>query len=257
MRTIIWIVLFLIGLAGVVLPSIYLYTASQLPQLESEYDLETHLRLSIEGERMSIRSGRYEDEQRSHKFEKPDFTRLPHDLVAVYISQMGCPRFFTTPREDGPRWAWRMVAGLMGGELDGDGWCERYLAIQLAHALGIKGELQITVAAHKIHGFLQKDQLIAYTFASMYFDRGVVGVNDAAWELYRKDISKFDLAELAEFTLALPIHGYYQDIKDCKNASITKVNRDHILNTLGNHALVPPDKVSAALKRGVACLQVP
>lgn len=257
MRTVAWIVLFLIGLTGVVVPSVYLYTASQLPRLESEYDLETHLRMSIEGERMSIRAGRYDDENRSHKFAKPEFAKLPHDLIALYISQMGCPSFFRTPREDGGRWAWRLAASIAGVELEGDGWCEKYLARRIAGALGIKGTLQTTVAANKLHTFLQKDELVAWDFSSMYFERGIVGVNDAAWELYRKDLNDMTLPELAEFTLALPIHGYYQDLRECKNASLIKQNRDAILTQLGNQGLVPPEKVRDALRAPVACLRVP
>jgi len=256
-RTIVWLVLFLVGLSGVVIPGVYFHTASQLPRLESEYDLETHFRLSIEGERMSIRAGRYEEPARSHKFEKPEFARLPHDLIALYISQMGCANFFRTPREEGPAWGWRMLVGLMGVQPDGDGRCERYLALRLAQTLGIRGDLQTTVAANKIHGFLQKDQLIAYDLATMYFDRGVVGVEDATWELYGKAPEDLDLAELAEFTMALPIHGYYQALKECKNAAIIKQNRDYILDLLGSHALVPPEKIEAAKQRGVACLGVP
>lgn len=256
-RAIIWIGLFLLGVMGIVLPGVYLYTANGLPRLESEYDLETQLRMSIEGERMSIRAGQFQDHARSHKFEKPEFSKLPHDLIALYISQMGCSNFFRTPREEGPRWGWRLFAGMGNVELEGDGGCERYLALRLANALGIKGDLQMTVAANKLHGFLQKDQLIAYDMASMYFGRGIVGVEDAAWELYKKDLHKMELAELAEFTMALPIHGYYDALRECKNASIIKQNRDYILSTLAEHSLVPQEKVNEAMKQPVACLSVP
>ncbi|MFY0583691.1 hypothetical protein ACN28S_63740 [Cystobacter fuscus] len=104
MKTVLWLVLFLIGLAGVALPAAYLHAASKLPQLETEFDLEKQLRHSIEGERMSIRAGTFE-QGRSVEFLRPDFSRLPKDLVALYIAQLGCPTFFQTEREDGPKWA--------------------------------------------------------------------------------------------------------------------------------------------------------
>lgn len=257
MRSFLWILLFLVGLTGVLIPVVYLYTAAQLPQLESEYDLQTHLRNTIEGERMSTRAGRADDEKRSNDWQKPEFAKMPHDLIALYISQLGCPNFFRTPREDGLRWAWRMMSGLWGAQLEGDGWCEKYFASRLANNLGVKGKLQLTVGAHKIHAFLAKDELVAYDFASMRFNRGIVGIDDAAWELYRKKLQDMNLAELAEFTLALPMHGYFADLQTCRNASLIKQNRNFILEALGRQGLVAPDKVKDAVKAPVACLNVP
>lgn len=242
-----------LGVAGVVLPSIYLYLASGLPQVESEYALETHLRLSVEGERTSIRAGRYQEHARSARFEKPDFAKLPHDFIALYISQMGCSTFFRTPREEGGKWALRMLGGLVGSHPPGDGGCERWLAMRLATAIGVRGNVERSIAANKLHGFLQKDQLVAYDLATIHFDRGVVGVEDAAWEIYRKRVDQMDLAELAEFTLALPVHGFYRELKDCKNPVMIKHNRDVILNRLAADALVSQAKVKEAVTAPIAC----
>jgi hypothetical protein len=255
-RAFIWTSLFLLGLSGVVLPAFYLYTASKLPRLESEYDLESLLRLSVEGERLSSRAGQNHREHRPVKFARPDFARLPRDLVALYISRAGCPTFFQTPREDGPRWGWRLVKSLMNSGMRGDGECERYVSMRLAVALGIKGNMERTVAANKVHAILQKDQLVAWDFATMYFERGVVGVEDAAWELYRKEVVEMTLAELAEFALALPIYGYYDDLKSCRNASLIKQNRDQLLKRLSAQSLVPADHAKAAGDAPVACLKV-
>lgn len=257
LRSLLWLLLFFSGLTGVVFPCLYLYTASQLPQLESEYDLEKLLRLSIEGERRSVRAGRADDLGRSYDWPKPEFARLPHDLIALYISEMGCPNFFRTPREDGLSWAWREFAGMFGADPPGDGSCERYLALRLASAIGIQGDLQLAVASNKIHAFMQKDELVAYDFGSMWFEQGVIGVEDAAWELYRKKLSDLTLAELAEFTLALPIHGYYGELKTCKNASIIKKNRNVILDRLGAQGLVAPATIATAQQAPVACLRSP
>lgn len=244
-----------LGVAGVVLPSAYLYLAAGLPQVESEYELETHLRLAIEGERTSIRAGRYEEDARSHRFERPEFAKLPHDFIALYISQMGCSTFFRTPREEGGKWALRMVGGLVGSHPSGDGWCERWLSLRLASAIGVRGNVEQTIAGNKLRGFLQKDQLVAYDLATIHFDRGVVGVEDAAWEIYRKRVDQMDLAELAEFTLALPVHGYYRELKTCKNPVMIKHNRDVILNRLVDDALVSQAKVKAALTAPIACVK--
>ncbi len=255
MRALFWIALCLVGLAGVLFPCIYLYTASKLPQLETEFDLETHFRNSVEGERISLQAARSEKNPRPVKFERPDFSTYPKDLVALYVSEMGCPTFFESPREEGARWGWRLFIGMVTGAMPrGDGGCERYLALRLAAGLGIKEKLDRTVAANKIHAVLEKDQLVAFDLETTRFARGVVGVRDAAWALYKKDLNDMSLAELAELTLALPVHGYYSQIRECRNASIIRQNRDHILRNLARRALVSKIRAEEAMAVPVACL---
>ncbi|MFL5345290.1 MAG: transglycosylase domain-containing protein [Hyalangium sp.] len=256
MKAIIWIVLFLLGLAGVLIPISYLYNASKLPTMDSEYDVEKKLKSGIEGERMSLVAGMYVKPDRPITFNRPDFSRLPKDLVAIYIAQMGCPRFFQTPREDGTAWAWRLFLGVAtGGQPPGDGGCERLLAFRLAWKLGVRDATELTVAANKLHGFLQKDQLIAYDLAIITFERGVVGVEDAAYKLFGKELDKLSLSELAELQLALPPYGYYNDLKTCQNAAIMKQNRDLILKYTAGMELLSQDKVNNAMGQPVFCTQ--
>jgi hypothetical protein len=252
-KTVLWLVLFLIGLAGVALPAAYLHAASKLPQLETEFDLEKQLRHSIEGERMSIRAGTFE-QGRSVAFARPDFSRLPKDLVALYISQLGCPTFFQTEREDGPKWAWRLLVKVtVGVSLAGDGSCERKLAMRIAMALGIQDPLQQAVAAHRLHSFLQKDQLIAYDLASVYFDRGVVGVDDAAYKLFGKELDALELSQLAELSLTLPPHGFYDTAVQCRNESMIRQNRDVLLADLADYKLVTVERARNAMAQPVTC----
>lgn len=254
MKSLLWIILFLSGLAGVVIPLTYLYTASKLPPLESEFDVEKQLKHSIEGERMSLRAGQYEKSPRPLTFTRPDFSRLPKDLVALYIRHMGCPRYFQTPREDGPSWAWRLFAGVTTGAMPpGDGGCERILAMRIANALGIQGNLPQSVAAHRIHSFMQKDQLIAYDLAIIYFERGVVGVEDAAFTLFGRELAELQLSELAELQLALPPFGYYQDMKTCRNPTVIRQNRDMLLEDLAGWKLVSEDRARNAIAQPVYC----
>jgi len=253
-KAIIWIVLFLLGLAGVLLPVSYLYNASKLPTMDSEFDVEKQLKHSIEGERMSLVAGMYVKPDRPLTFNRPDFTRLPKDLVAIYITQMGCPRFFQTPREDGAAWAWRLFQGVtVGGEPPGDGACERLLAFRLAWKLGVRDSTELAVAANKLHAFLQKDQLIAYDLAIIGFERGVVGVDDATYKLFGKELDKLSLSELAELQLALPPYGYYNDLKTCQNPVIMKQNRDLILKYTADAELLSQEKVNNAMAQPVSC----
>jgi hypothetical protein len=254
-KTLLWLVLFLIGLAGVALPAVYLHAASQLPQLETEFDLEKQLRNSIEGERMSLRAGTF-DRSRSIEYKRPEFARLPKDLVALYIAQLGCPTYFQTPREDGPAWAWRLFSQLtLGSEPPGDGACERLIATRLAMALGIQGNLELTVATHRLHSFLQKDQLIAYDLSALYFDRGIVGVEDAAFKVFGRELDALQLPELAELALTLPPHSFYQDAVFCRNASLIRQNRDVLLDDLAAYKLVTEERASNARSQPVDCVR--
>lgn len=256
MKAIIWISLFLLGLGGVLLPGYYFYKASKLPPMDSEFEVEKQLKHSIEGDRMSLVSGMYVKPDRPITFNRPDFTRLPKDLVAIYITQMGCPQFFQTPREDGFAWAWRLFVGVtVGGQPPGDGGCEYILAYRIAWKLGVRDETELAVASNKLHAFLQKDQLIAYDLAILQFERGVVGVEDGAYKLFGRELDKLSLAELAELQLALPPYGYYYDLKTCQNAAIMKQNRDLILKYTAGVELLGRDKVNNALAQPVFCTQ--
>ena len=252
-KTLLWLVLCCIGLLGVAVPLVYLKTASELPTLESELDLEKLLRHSIEGERMSLRGATVEH-TRAVAFKRPDFSRLPKDLVALYITQQGCPNYFQTPREEGPKWTRRLLSVLiLNSEPRGDGACERRIAMHLAKALGLEGALAQTIAAHRLHSFLQKDQLIAYDLASIYFDRGVVGVEDAAFTLYRKELDALSLALLAELSLTLPPYDLYDNARTCRNASLLRLNRDEVLTDLSNYKLVTEDRARGAKAQPVSC----
>ncbi|AEI62926.1 transglycosylase domain-containing protein [Corallococcus macrosporus] len=244
----------MLGLAGVVIPLTYLYTASKLPPLESEFDVEKQLKHSIEGERMSLRAGQMQRNPRPITFVRPDFSKLPKDLVALYIRHMDCPRYFQTPREDGPAWAWRLFLGAtLGTAPPGDGACERLLAMRIAATLGIEGTRERSVAAHRIHTFMQKDQLIAYDLAIIHFERGVVGVEDAALALFGRELSELELEELAELQLALPPYRDYYSIKHCKNPTELRKYRNQILEDLAVWRLVAKERALAAMEKPMAC----
>ena len=245
----------LIGLTGLILPAVYFHAANQLPQLETEFDLEKQLRHTIEGERMSLRAG-MADRSRSVRFARPDFSRLPKDLVALYISQQGCPTYFQTPREDGPRWAWRLMSRVwFGSEPPGDGRCERRIATRLASMLGVQGTLPQAVAAHRLHNFLQKDQLIAYDLAALYFARGIVGVEDASFKLFGRELDTLQLPELAELSLTLPPYDFYDDALQCRNVARIRENRDWVLQELAGYKLVTDERARNAMAQPLTCRQ--
>src|SRR5262249_27178971 len=150
------------------------------------------------------------------------FARLPRDVVAVYISQIGCPRFFESAPDEGVGWLWRMLSGLWGVELPGDGKCERRLTMRIAASLGVDAGLGQWVVANKIHRLLQRHDLIAYDLATARFEPDVVGIAAAANALFRKELDALQLSEIAELMLAFPPYEFYDELKTCRNASLIR-----------------------------------
>ena len=247
-RLALWIALFSLGFAGVLVPIIYLRLSSRLPPLDSELDLRSRLR------RVTATSG---DEQPAANVvagdDGPDFARLPRDLVAMYVSQMGCPAYFESAPDDGVAWLWRMFSGLWGIEPPGDGRCERLVALRIAASLGVDTGACQAVAANKIHRVLEKHQLIAYDLSSAAFEPTVVGVEAAARALFKKELKGLQLAQLAELMLALPPHEFYEELKLCRNASLIRQSRDYVLSMLVSHSLVSLERAAAAQAQPVAC----
>lgn len=252
-----WLTLMFSITVGVLVPATWLYTASNMQnQLESESDVEIHLRQSIESERQSVMIGRPASVRTSVKWEKPDFSRLPKHLIAFYITATGCPDYFRSPREEGWPWTKRLAASLQNRILDGDGACELIFARNLARRLNMKGDLQIAVAADRVHKFLAKDQLVAFDLHSMWFDHGVIGVETASEVVLQKPLGQLNLAELAELQLAIPPWGFWDDIKECRNAAKLKEARDSLLSELAYIGHISDEMARTASSQPVRCLAV-
>ncbi len=242
---------------GVLFPGTYMYTAANLPnQVESENDVEIHLRQSIESERQSVQINRPASSRENVKWERPDFSRLPKHLIAFYITATGCPDYFRSPREEGYPWIRRLFASLQNRILDGDGACELIFARNLARRINMKTDLQVAVAADRIHRFLAKDQLVAFDLHSMWFERGVIGVEKASEVVMQKPLTSLNLAELAELQLAIPPWGFWDDIKNCRNAAKLKEARDALLSELAGIGHISDEMARTASSQPVRCLAV-
>jgi len=242
----------------VVAPLMVFWASRQLPPLNSEFDLEKLMRLSVEGERMSLKLGVIGKKDKTITYQRPDFSRLPNDFVALYISQLNCPTYFQTPREEGFKWSWRMFLGrYLKSHPEGDGRCERYLGLRIAEEIGIPDGLQRDLAASRIHGFLQKDQLVAYELSGTVFDRGIVGPDDAAVELFNKHLDQLPLAQLGELGIALPMNGYYYDMLECRNPAGLRESRDGVLGMMVTHGLLAEDRYKTAWSQPITCSRTP
>jgi membrane carboxypeptidase/penicillin-binding protein PbpC len=195
--------------------------------------------------------------RKSVKWSRPESSRFPKRLTALFITETGCPTYFQTPREDGWAWTKRLLAKtIQGRELDGDGACELIFARMLARRLGALSTLEVAVSADRIHKFLEKDQLVGWNLASMQFDRGLVGVEDASIEVLQKPLNELSDAELAELQLAIPPWGYWDDIHQCKNAGLVKDSRDQLIKHLSSQGLISDEMARTAMAQPVRCMQV-
>jgi len=244
-------------LVGVLIPAVYFRAVYRLPVLENTYDLDNLLKPSIEGERASYAAGVADRVDPSRlAYRRPDFGELPKELVALYTTELGCPTFFQTPREEGVKWAWRLVSAMLfGRQPEGDGWCERTLAYRIADALYVKEPLERAAAAHKLHRFLQKDQLVAYDMSLVRVGRrGLVGVDDVSRALFNnRPPNELNLSELGELALALPPHGYFEELEACSTASLLRQARDVLIGRLARVSLIPTERMRAAQAVPVTC----
>jgi len=235
----------------------FVVTSNGVPKLDSEFDLEKQMKLSVEGERMSLKLGLYSKDKGGIAYERPDFSKLPKEFVAMFLSQIGCPTYFQTPREEGTAWTRRMFLAYFGFFRPGDGECERQLGMQVAEEIGITGNAEQNIAASRLHEFLQKDQLLAYAIAGMVFDRAVVGPDAASKVLFDKPLDELQLSEISELALALPQNGFFDELHECKNPSLLRQARDGILGRLAKQGLVPEERAKNAQLMPMACLRAP
>lgn len=237
----------------IIIPAAILWEERTLPPLESEFDLDRYLKAQIEGDRMASRSVHY-DKMRPVTWNKPDITRYPKDFISLYLAGWECPYFFQTPRESGAAWLKRAVMShLLGRAPPGDGRCEWAFANNIAVAIHIQGGMRQSIAAYKIHNFLQRDQLVAYDLATMWLAPGVIGIDDGTWELTHRSLESMKLDELAELSLILPPEGYWGYLRTCSNATLIRQNRDWNLGRIAAYSMIPQDRMRAAQAQPLAC----
>jgi hypothetical protein len=258
LKALFWGMLFVIGLLGLILPIAYWWQSREVPRLEAENDLQKLMKSMVEGERMSLKLGLVVQDKSGITYEPPEMAKIPRDFVAFFIMQIGCPSYFSTPQEQGVPWQRRMFEGEMFDiGFPGDGRCERFLALSIAEMISVGPGFPRTIAASKIHGFLQKDQLVAYYLSGTIFDRGVVGVEAATQALFGRSSDQLNLAELAEFSLALPINGWYDDVASCKNPTFIKRERDGQLLLLAKAQLISRERADTARDLPLGCMKRP
>lgn len=254
LRSLVLISLVLGSLLAIIGSGWWLYTSSTLPvQIESELDLRTILKQSIESDRQSTQFNKRVGEREKVEWPTPDFARLPKNLVALYIMSWDCPTYFQTPREDGWPWTKRVLNAARNVGMPGDGACEFSFAQRLAWRLGVTGTGSSAVMADRIHRYLKKDQLVAYDLHSMQFGQALIGVEAASRELMGRELTELSLAELAEFQLAIPPWNQFNEVYQCSAVGLLRQARDKLLMNLFYVGLAPEEAVKSAMAQPLRC----
>jgi hypothetical protein len=257
LRSLVLITLLLASLLFVIGAGWWLYVGSTLPvQVESELDLRTLLKQSIESDRQSAQLNKRPAEREKVDWPTPDFSRLPKNLVALYIMSWQCPTYFQTPREEGWPWTKRLLNAARSVALPGDGACEFAFAQRLAMRIGVSGTGSTAVMADRIHRFLKKDQLVAYDLHSMQFAQALTGVEAASRYLLQKELVELSLAELAELQLAIPPWDQINEVYECSAVGLLRQARNRLLLDLGNAGLAAEDAVKSAMAQPLRCSAV-
>ena len=84
---------------------------------------------------------------------------------------------------------------------------------------------------------------------------GIIGVEDGAQALFKKPLQDMNLAEITEYALSLPPHGYWDLMRHCQNPSKIRQARDGIIAHLQMVALIPENEARTAQAQPVACLK--
>ncbi len=257
LRSLVLLSIVTVSILAIVGSGWWLYTSSTLPvQIESEMDLRTILKQSIESDRQSTQFNKRSAERDKVEWATPDFARLPKNFVALYIMSWDCPTYFQTPREDGWPWMKRVLNAARNKGMPGDGACEFSFAQRIAWRLGVGGTGSSAVMADRIHRYLKKDQLVAYDLHSMQFSQGLIGVEAAARELMQKELTELSLAELTELQLALPPWNQFNEVYACSAVGLLRQARDKLLMNLVYVGLAPEEAAKSAMAQPLRCAAV-
>ncbi len=261
LKTIVRLAMFLTLLGAitvlVVVPGSWLYIASTLPNgLESASDLELHLRQSIESDRQSVQLQKPAKEREPVTWPRPDFSKLPTQLIALYITTTGCASYFETPKETGWTWNRRLLAAARRQHLKGNGACELIFAGNIAWRIEARSPMDNLVAADRVHRFLTKDELVAFDLSTMWFGKGIIGVEKASEVLMHKPLHSLSLAELAELQVALPPFDYWKEVYMCTRPAVIKSSRDKVLQRLADVGHIDASVARAELAKPLRCPNV-
>ncbi len=231
----------------------YAFARNRLPPLGTSYDYERQFRSQIEGSRTAINVG-VPVPERPTKFEKPELGAIPKDFVNMYLTEHGCAGYFQSPREDGLVWLRRvLLAAIEAAPPRGSGRCELTFAAHLAGRLGVRGAVDLAVAADLVHSALAKDEVLAWEIATAPVDEGIYGAKEAAQVLFKSKLETMTLGQLAELQLALHPYDFFLTILRCQGTQQIRLARDQVLNHLLSAGHISKEQKDTAANEPLLC----
>lgn len=245
-------------LLSVAMLGAWLWVGSTLPlKVESAHDVESALRHSIESERQGQQAPMHRLERPGIHWQPTALSQLPPRLVASFLVAHDCPRFLQTPKVAGFNWARRIAAELRGAGPPGPGRCDYALSRALAHRLSPgDSPFATTVFAHQLHHALTKEQLVAFLLSAVWFEPGLIGLDEAARVLLQRPLEELTLAEQAELALVVPPYSRWYDVKACANQPVLRQSRDLLLENLVAAQVIGPAEAKEAQELPMRCTAV-
>ncbi|MGC4121143.1 MAG: transglycosylase domain-containing protein [Myxococcales bacterium] len=255
-RLLSFIVLVLI-LGGLLVPGLYFFYAKDLPDLDSPSAVFKAVKRSVESQRQVVApTGPTGQKLEAYQFELMPLAKLPAHFVDAIVAVDSCPDY-TTSKKDLPypklrriakRWLRREVAGF------GPQACQLRYADQVVLSLGVVDSMRASIGDHKVLDALSVEELLVYRISTVYYGEGVIGPQAAAQKLFKKDLDKLDLGQVAEMVAA---EGYFQMFQRCQNPAKLKMYRDAILDRMEAFRLLGQAEAKAARARQVTCFYKP
>lgn len=257
MKRLLSFLLLVLILGGLLVPGLYFYYARDVPDLESPSAVLKAVKRSVEAQRqVAAPTGPTGQKPEDYKFELMPLSKLPAHYVDAVVALDSCPDY-TTSKKDLPypklrriakRWLRRQVSGF------GPQACQLRYADQIVLTLGIVDSMRASIADHRVLDALSVEELLQYRISTVFYGDGVIGPQAAAQKLYKKDLEKLDLGQVAELVAA---EGYFTMFQRCQNPAKLKMYRDAILDRMEAFRLLGQAEAKAARARQVGCYYKP
>ncbi len=248
------VVLILGGLLG---PGLYFFYAKDLPDLGSSTAVFKAVKRSIEAQRqVAAPTGPTGQRPEAYAFELVPASKLPPHFVDAVVAVDSCPDYATSKkdlpypklRRIAKRWLRKEVTGF------GPQACQLRYADQIVLSLGVVDPMRASIGDSRVLDALSIDELLSYRISTVYYGEGIIGPQAAAQKLFKKDLLKLDLGQVAELVAA---EGYFQMFQRCQNPAKLKMYRDAILDRMEAFRLLGQAEAKAARARQVTCYYKP
>ncbi len=228
MRRLLSLLFLLALLIGVILPALYFYFASGLPDLSTRSAVTAALAPRVQAAREASKAtGRRQD---SPPFQVSRRANLPKALVIGLLAIEACPDYLEAPPlADLDRFKLVLARAAQARVPAGPGRCRLRFADMVTEALGVIEPVTAAISDAKLLASLEPDDLLTFRLAATFYSSSIIGAFDASRFLFGKDLEKLTLAQAAELLAA---ESYWQQFVDCTNPPRLTRLRDDVLDRM-------------------------